>query len=138
MQSELTIGELSNATGCKIPTIRYYESIGLLSKPRRSGGNQRRYGREHLVRLAFIRQARKLGFSQMEIRGLQELTDHPDQSCAAVMEIARTHLNDVDRRIARLRALRLELDRMIRACDGGRTAECRIIQTLADCPPDGR
>jgi DNA-binding transcriptional MerR regulator len=64
----ITIGKLSEATGVKIPTIRYYEQIGLLPEPGRSGGNQRLYGRTQQERLAFIRHARDLGFPLQAIR----------------------------------------------------------------------
>lgn len=130
--TEITIGRLARETGCKVPTIRYYEQIGLLPRPPRSAGNQRRYGPKHVARLGFIRHSRELGFSQLAIRELLKLTDHPDQYCEAVTEIARAHLTDVNRRIDRLAALKMELERMIKACSGGRTAECRIIETLAD------
>ena len=130
--AEFTIGHLARETGCKIPTIRYYEQIGLLPEPRRSPGNQRLYGPEHLARLAFIRHSRELGFSQAAIREILGLTDHPNWSCEAVTEIARTHLNDVNRRITRLATLKLELERMIEICHGNRIADCRIIETLAD------
>lgn len=129
---EFTIGQLARETGCKIPTIRYYENIGLLAAPRRSAGNQRLYGSEHLARLGFVRHCRELGFSQTAIRELLGLTDHPGRSCEAVDEIARAHRDDVDWRIARLRSLKSELERMIEACAGGRIANCRIIETLAD------
>ena len=140
--TQFTIGRLARETGCKVPTIRYYEQIGLLPEPDRSSGNTRLYGPDHMARLAFIRHCRELGFTQSAVRGLLELTDNPDQSCDAVTEIARAHLDGVDRRIARLEALRSELERMIAACGGGRMEQCRIIETLADhshahCLTDG-
>ena len=52
----LAIGELSKRSGVKIPTIRYYEQAGLMTAPERSEGNQRRYTKEGLNRLLFIRQ----------------------------------------------------------------------------------
>lgn len=130
--AEYSIGQLARETGCKVPTIRYYEQIGLLPAPRRSGGNQRLYGAEHLQRLGFIRHGRELGFSQAAVRELFRLTDQPDRTCDAVDAIARAHLEDVDRRIARLISLKLELERMIESCRGGRVDKCRIIETLAD------
>jgi DNA-binding transcriptional MerR regulator len=130
--AEFTIGQLARETGCKVPTIRYYEQIGLLPEPRRSAGNQRLYGRAHLERLGFIRHSRELGFSQAAVREFFRLTDQPDQACEAIDAIARSHLEDVDRRIARLTSLKQELERMIAACGGGRVGECRIIETLAD------
>ena len=69
----LSIGELSRLTAVKIPTIRYYEKIGLLSEPLRSEGNQRRYAKRELERLSFIRHARDLGLPILSIRELIEL-----------------------------------------------------------------
>ena len=130
--TDFTIGHLARETGCKVPTIRYYEQIGLLPAPNRTAGNTRLYGPAHVARLAFIRHSRELGFSQAAIRELLNLTDHPDRSCEAVTEIARTHLDDVNQRIARLVALKSELERMITACNRGRVDQCYIIETLAD------
>ncbi|MDH3666588.1 MAG: helix-turn-helix domain-containing protein [Paracoccaceae bacterium] len=129
---EFTIGHLSRETGCKIPTIRYYENIGLMPKPPRSTGNTRVYEHSHLQRLDFIQHCRELGFNQNAIRELLDLTDRPDQSCAAVTEIAQTHLETVNQRISRLTALKSELKHMITACEGGRIEQCRIIERLAD------
>lgn len=127
-----TIGRLARETGCKIPTIRYYEQVGLLPEPGRSAGNQRVYDQRHLSRLAFIRHSRELGFSQAAIRQLLELSDHPDQSCAEVNQIAQSHLDEVNHRISRLEALKAELERMVQACEGGKVGDCRVIETLAD------
>ena len=126
----ITIGKLSEATGVKIPTIRYYEQIGLLPEPGRSGGNQRLYGRTQQERLAFIRHARDLGFPLQAIRELLSLSDDPDQSCAAIDKIAQRQLAAVDSRIARLSALRGELERMLDQCVRGRVADCRVIEML--------
>ena len=65
-----SIGELSKRTGVKIPTIRYYEQMGLIDAPERSDGNQRRYSTDGLKRLSFIRHSRALGFSIEDIKGL--------------------------------------------------------------------
>lgn len=58
----MKIGEMASATATNIETVRYYEKIGLLPPPARTGGNYRSYGPEHLARLSFIRRARDLGF----------------------------------------------------------------------------
>lgn len=129
---EYMIGQIARETGTKIATIRYYEQIGLLPEPARSAGNTRVYNTEHLARLAFVQHCRELGFSQQAIRELLGLSDRSDQSCEAVTEIARAHLDEVYRRISRLQALRSELERMISLCNGGRVDQCRIIETLAD------
>jgi DNA-binding transcriptional MerR regulator len=77
-----SIGTLSKRTGVKVPTIRYYEQVGLLSEPDRTAGNQRRYGQTEIERLGFIRHARDLGFPIEAISSLISLNDHPDRSCA--------------------------------------------------------
>lgn len=128
----LSIGQAAREAGCKVQTVRYYEELGLLPKPARTAGNQRVYGDEHLRRLAFIRHARELGFPLEAIRELLSLGGRPDQSCEKADRIARTNLTEVERKIASLRALRRELQRMIESCQGGRVAECRVIEVLAD------
>ena len=126
------IGEAARQSGVKVPTIRYYEQIGLLPEPDRSAGNQRLYGQSALDRLAFIRHARELGFPLDAIRDLLSLSDRPDQSCAAADVIARAQLAEVESRLARLTALKGELERMVVQCAGGRIADCRVIEVLGD------
>jgi len=130
--AEFMIGQLAERTRCKVQTIRYYENIGLMPKPLRTQGNQRRYGARHLERLAFIRHSRELGFSLVAIRELLDLTDDPERSCAAADSIARRQLQQVESRIGRLQTLKRELKRMIVHCRGGKIAECRVIEVLAD------
>ena len=132
MDNEFTIGRLARETGCKVQTIRYYEEIGLMPQPVRTAGNQRRYGSSHVARLAFIRHGRELGFPLDAIRQFLSLVDEPDRSCAAADRMARVQLQAVESRIARLNSLKLELERMIEQCKGGRVAECRVIEVLAD------
>ena len=128
----LTIGTLAKKTGTKVQTIRYYEQIGLLPEPGRSAGGQRRYGDSELDRLSFVRHARQLGFSLDAIRELLDLSDHPDKSCAEADAIARRQLKQVEQRMARLEALRTELQRMVHECSGGHTADCRVLEVLRD------
>ena len=128
----LTIGKLGAAAGVKVPTIRYYEQIGLLPDAERSTGNQRLYGTKTRDRLAFIRHARELGFPLEAIRDLLGLSDRPDQSCAEVDAIARAQLQAVEGRITRLMALKGELERMLDHSAGGTISECRVIEVLGD------
>lgn len=128
----LSIGRLGKAAGVKVPTIRYYEEIGLLPEPERSTGNQRLYDVRALERLAFIRHARDLGFPLDAIRDLLSLSDHPEKPCAAADGIARQQLRAVEARIARLKVLKAELERMIVQCEGGAIADCRVIEVLGN------
>ena len=126
-----SIGELSKRVGVKIPTIRYYEQMGLIEAPERSEGNQRRYAKDGLNRLSFIRHARELGFSIEDIKDLLDLSQHPDKTCHDAHRISIQHLKDVQFKIAKLRRLERELKRISR-CDAGNIADCAVIETLAD------
>lgn len=126
-----SIGQLSKQTGVKIPTIRYYEQMGLIEAPERSDGNQRRYTQDGLNRLTFIRHSRDLGFSVENIRGLLALSQHPEKPCEDAHSIAVEHLKDVQGRIAKLLRLERELKR-ISKCDAGNIADCAVIETLAN------
>lgn len=129
---EFSIGHLARQSGCKVQTVRYYESIGLMPPAIRTAGNQRRYRSEHIERLAFIRHGRELGFPLGAIRELLSLSDDPDRPCAEAHDVAQSHLGAVEQRIASLTALRDELKAMIERCNAGRTANCRVIEVLAD------
>lgn len=127
-----SIGELSRQTNVKVPTIRYYEEIGLLEEPSRNAGNQRRYAQADLERLGFIRHARDLGFSLEDIRSLIELSAHPDRPCADLDQIAKAQLAATRAKIARLQRLERELDRIAADCHGGRVGDCYVLTALGD------
>ncbi len=128
---DMSIGELARRTAVKVPTIRYYEQIGLLPEPPRTEGQQRRYGTAAQERLNFIRHARTLGFEVDDIRELLTLAAHPSEPCAHADEIAARHLAAVEKRIEQLQALKGELERMLEACHGGSVAECQVIESLS-------
>jgi DNA-binding transcriptional MerR regulator len=128
----LTIGAVAKQTGLKIPTIRFYEAEGLLPAPPRSGSGRRLYGDRHVRRLSFIRHARQLGFELPQIRGLLELSEHPDRPCGQADTIAEANLRSVQARLKQLRALERELKRMVAGCAAGNAERCRIIEVLSD------
>jgi DNA-binding transcriptional MerR regulator len=80
-----------------------------------------------------MRHARDLGVSLDAIRALIELQSHPDQSCDQANDIAQEQLADVRARIARLRSLEQELDRIVSGCSGeGVAGNCYVLASLAD------
>lgn len=127
-----TIGGLAKASGVKVTTIRYYESIGLIDPPDRSDGGQRLYDKGAVERMNFIRHARDLGFSLEAIRELIALSANIERSCAEIDEIARRHAADIRHRIKRLKALEREMERMIKSCSVNKVADCRVLAVLAD------
>ena len=130
--TELPIGALARSAGTKVQTVRYYEQIGLLPAPARTEGGQRVYNTDARDRLAFIRHARELGFEMADVRALLELSDRPEGDCGLADEIAGRHLTAVEAKIAKLTALKGELERMLDCCGHGAVAECRVIEALAD------
>ena len=128
----LSIGQISKKTGVKVPTIRYYEQMGLIQAAARSEGNQCRYTQAELERLSFIRHARELGLSLEDIRELLEMAQTPDMPCQQAHAIAATHLEAVEKRIRKLQRLKIELGRMTRSCNSGTVGECDVIHALAD------
>jgi Cu(I)-responsive transcriptional regulator len=130
-QSRLTIGNLAKATGTKVVTVRYYEQAGLLPAPSRTSGNHRAYGAEHLHRLRFIRRCRALGFTLEQVRALLRLSSQEDHACDEVDRITTEHLADIETKVADLTKLADELRRIGTHCQGGRIADCRIIEALS-------
>ena len=133
--SSLSIGVVAKRTGCTVPTIRYYEEIGLLPPAVRTESGQRNFGEATLRRLTFIRRCRDLGFSIDQVRGLVGLVDQPDRPCLEVREVAALHLAEIRRKLDELRELEVSLDAFVCSCDtacaGGATVDCTILEDLA-------
>ena len=104
-----SIGDLSRRTGVKVPTIRYYEQMGLIAAPERSEGNQRRYSRQELERLAFIRHARDLGFPLEDVRRLLALWQDRDRTSAEVKRLALAHVAALETKAESLRRMAASL-----------------------------
>lgn len=134
----MNIGEVAERAGVTAPTVRYYESIGLLRKPPRSGGGYRRYSEATVAELEFIKKARALGFSLEETREIVQLTRSGKRPCARVMDLAKARLSDVDEQMRRLSAFRnqlaMEISRwetpIATGCDG----MCQMIESSVPEP----
>lgn len=128
----LTIGAVSKSTGCNIETMRYYERIGLVRQPPRTGGGHRVYGPDHVKELVFVLRCRELGFSIGEIRSLLRLAEGHEGTCEDVREIALDHADDVRRKVKDLRKMERRLRDMASKCSGGKSPipRCHIIETL--------
>jgi DNA-binding transcriptional MerR regulator len=133
-QTPIKIGALAARTGTSTPTIRYYESIGLLPPPARAG-SQRRYGPDAVRRLTFIRRCRDFGFPVDQVRALVALIDDPASDCTVARGMARNHLQRVREKLEELRALEAMIvdfaERWDATCVGGPGAECAALAHLA-------
>ncbi len=105
----LTIGELAARSGMAPSALRYYEQQGLI-RSSRTGGNQRRYERAELRRVAFIRIAQQIGVSLERIKqALDELPDNRTPTRADWERLSRRWRADLDERIALLERVREDL-----------------------------
>src|ERR1700759_4365796 len=129
---DYSIGELSAHTGVKVPTIRYYEGIGLIAPPARTEGNQRRYDEAARQKLKLSAHARAMGFPMDSLKSMLRIAGHRDAPCADLDALVRARLSDVDDRIARLTALRSELSAMLESHHHGTVSECRVVEVLSD------
>ena len=127
----MKISEAATASGCHLETIRYYERVGLMPSPSRKGNGYRSYDPSDVNRLRFITRGRELGFSLEEIRSLLQLSDSDERlSCSEVDRVLRAHLADVHARVADLRRMASELERVIDQCEGGHRGKCTILSAL--------
>ena len=136
---DLKIGQLAQATGTQVQTIRYYERAGLLPPPARSDGNYRLYGDAHVERLAFIRHCRGLDMTLDEIRVLLRYRDAPRESCDEVNALLDAHIGHVATRIHELRHLERQLKALRARCPDARQAEhCGILVELDQAAREDR
>ena len=126
----MRIGQAARSSGCHLETIRYYERIGLLTKPQRQVNGYRRYSDAEVARLKFIARSRDLGFSLDEVRNLVRLAEAKDRSCEEVDRLAREQLLKVEGRIGELQAIARELTRTIEACAKKSCGDCAILDAL--------
>lgn len=133
----MKIGELANATGTQIETIRYYEREKLLPLPTRTEGNFRVYTDEHAKRLTFVRHCRSLDMTLDEIRRLLHFKDFPEESCGDVNNLLDAHIGHVADRIRELRFLEKQLKSLRDRCgETNVAADCGILDELSMPVPD--
>lgn len=135
MNATISIGVVAQQTGCTVPTIRYYEEIGLLPTGPRTEAGRRLYGAPAVRRLTFIRRCRDFGFSIDQVRELVTLVDEPRRPCIEVRDIASGHLAEVRKKLEELQALESSLSAFVvscnTACAGGPAIDCTILEVLA-------
>lgn len=131
----LTIGAMAKAAGVSTPTIRFYESIGLLPQPIRSAARQRVYSAADLDRLIFVRRCRDFGSGIEAVRSLLGMSVSAEPDCASPREVVAAHLTDLRQRLAEMQALEVQLAGFVTRCDegcapGGPARDCAIFADL--------
>lgn len=126
----MNIGDVSERSGVPAKTIRYYEDVGLIT-PKRSENGYRAFSDSDLHRLSFLGRARALGFSIKECRELLALYADDSRASADVRQIAKGHLERVDRKIDELQHMRDTLAHLVSCCAGDDRPDCPILKDLS-------
>lgn len=131
----MKIGELAQRAGVGIDTVRYYEREGLLPRPARLASGYRRYDPPDVARLRFVRRAKALGFTLVEIRDLLALSGRREDDMGGLKAAATEKLADVEAKLAELTRIRDGLQALVASCPGhGALARCPILTALAEEP----
>ena len=126
------IGEAAARSGVSAKMVRHYESLGLLPKVGRTDAGYRQYGDKEVHTLRFIRRARDLGFSMIEIGQLLKLWQNRRRASSDVKRIALAHVADLDRRMDEMAAMKRTLERLADCCRGDDRPECPILDELGE------
>ena len=129
--STLNIGDAARASGVSAKMIRHYESIGLIGAARRTDAGYRVYTSQDVRVLQFVHRGRALGFSLDQIRDLLALWRDKDRASADVRALARTHIEELNRKIAEMEAMRRTLESLAASCHGDARSDCPILDDLA-------
>ena len=127
----LNIGEAAKASGVSAKMIRHYEAIGLTGAVRRTDAGYRLYNEQDVQVLQFIHRGRALGFSLDQIAALLALWKDKHRASADVRALAKHHIEDLNRKIAEMEAMRRTLERLAKSCHGDHRSECPILDDLA-------
>lgn len=140
----MKIGQVAEATGLPIRTLRFYDDAGLLPQRPRTEGGYRVFDDRDLERLEFVKKAKRLGLSLGEIKDVLAITDQGGATCTHVRGLLAIKVEELDRAIGELTQLRTVLaDLLGRAgpledCrpTGGRV--CAIIEHAPSIPAPAR
>lgn len=132
----LSIGQIADAAGVGVETVRFYERKGLIEQPPRRSARHRRFSLETVARIRFIRGAQNLGFSLKEIAELLALRIGPDTTEAEVKARAEAKVAEVTAKMHDLQQMRDTLLKLIGACEGtGPVEDCPIMKAFEQGPP---
>ncbi len=127
----LTRGKLAKRSGVNIETLRYYEKRNLIDPPRRSEAGSRLYTPADILRIRFIKNAQKLGFTLKEIRELLKLRIKVNTSCDSVLKKAEHKRTEIMVKIKDLQSMKRALDQLIHKCEQSiPTEDCPILESI--------
>ncbi len=124
------IGEAARRSDVSAKMVRHYESLGLLPHVDRTDSGYRQYTGKEVHTLRFIKRSRDLGFSMAEIADLLKLWQNRRRSSADVRRIASKHMDELNKRMAEMEAMKHTLEHLIHCCQGDQRPDCPILDEL--------
>ena len=130
----LKVGEIAKIVGINVETLRYYENIKLMPKPKRIESKYRIYDNFDVQRLLFIKRGKELGFTLKEIKELLELKIESSSTCGDIKQLSEKKLQDVESKITNLKKIKVVLDKLINQCihEEVSTDKCPILEVIND------
>jgi Hg(II)-responsive transcriptional regulator len=126
------VGEIAQKVNVNVETLRYYEKIKIMPKPKRKESHYRFYDELDLRRLLFIKRAKELGFTLKEIKELLNLKIESTATCGDVKHLAEHKLTDIEERIKDLKSIKNVLVKLVNqcVCEELSTDECPILEVI--------
>ncbi len=127
----MLIGTLSMRTGLPKDTIRYYQKLGLIQPASRREGGYREYSDDTVSTLTFIKNAKRLGFTLTEIKGLMDLCVDQSYTCENIQKLSISKMDQINREIAKLDHFKALLFKLKTSCDTDSLANlCPSVESL--------
>jgi DNA-binding transcriptional MerR regulator len=127
----MRIGILASSANCHVETVRYYEKEGLIPPANKAPNGYGMYSDSHLKVLRLIRNAKNLGFSQIQIRELSQLALLQNRGCNEVYQLAKKQLIAIDQKSDNLKMMRKTLKSLSDSCEGNANENCPALEQLA-------
>jgi len=127
---QFTVGKLAKKANINIETLRYYENIGLMPKPKKLESGYRVYAESDLRKLLFIKNSKMLGFTLKEIKELLFLKVDDDKNCNDVRTIAENKINEIDIKLKEMRKIKKALSKLADKCKRKTDDECPILSEI--------
>lgn len=131
--AEYFVGQIAEKAGINVETVRYYEKLKLLPRPKRKQDSKYRiYDEDDLKRLLFVKRAKELGFTLKEIKELLDLRIDSRAKCGDVKHLTEHKLKDVDNKINDLKKIRNVLVKLINQCVNEEVSSdaCPILESI--------
>jgi DNA-binding transcriptional MerR regulator len=127
----MRIGILAKSANCHVETVRYYEKEGLIPPAKKMSNGYGLYSDSHLKVLRLIRNAKSLGFSQVQIRELSQLALLQDHACNEVYQLTKNQLITIDQKLKDLKVIRKSLNSLAVTCEKNSNENCPALERLA-------